>query len=278
MAAPKHVFVTYIRTTPDALWNALMASEFTDPDRTVVSESQPFRRFVCAWREPLPDGTDADERPSRVTYEIDPLGAVCRLTIVHDDFHGVTRGFGLALERWPRVLAVMKTRLETGTALVIEPSSTHAGDESVDVDVEDHRDWARRSNGRTWELLESPSRTDAEQRELLEVAYASAWHWRHAGTAVNEQRAEWLLSRVHAALGDPGAALLHARRCLDITDAEGLVGFDRAYAYEAMARATALAGADVTAKEWRDRAVAAADEIDNAEDREIFMSDLDAAV
>ena len=278
MAAPKHVFVTYIRTTPDVLWHALMASDFTDPDRTVVSESQPFHRFVCAWREPLPDGSDADERPSRVTYEIDPLGDVCRLTVVHDDFHGATRGFGVALERWPRVLAAMKTELETGTALAIEPSPTRAGVEPVDVEIEDHRDWARRSNGRTWELLERASRSDAEQRELLEVAYASAWHWRHAGTAVNEQRAEWLLSRVHVALGDGGAAMQHARRCLDITDAEGLVDFDRAYAYEAMARATALVGADVAAKAWRDRAIAAADQIDNDEDRAIFMTDLGAVV
>jgi hypothetical protein len=51
-----------------------------------------------------------------------------------------------------------------------------------------------------------------------------------------------------------------------------LEGFDRAYAYEAMARALELAD-DPAAAEWRARAVQAGTEIADPQDREIFEAD-----
>ncbi len=106
------------------------------------------------------------------------------------------------------------------------------------------------------------------------MAYASAWHWRQVGTAVNEQRAEWLISHVHAVLGNRRASLRHAERCWSITEAEALDGFDRAYACEAMYRSSAVNGATRAAAEWHERALAAADGIDNSEDRDLYLADL----
>jgi hypothetical protein len=134
---------------------------------------------------------------------------------------------------------------------------------------------AKASNNRVWELVENPDRTAAEAREMVHAAHASLWHWLRAGEVVHEQRGEWLLSRVHVILGNLGPALDHARRCLEITEDEGLEGFDRAYAYEAMARALAHLG-HVDASEWRTRAAEAVATIEGAEDRAIFESDLAA--
>src|SRR4051794_30795420 len=104
---------------------------------------------------------------------------------------------------------------------------------------EEHLTAAKASNNRVWELLENADRTEADAREMMHAAHASLWHWLYAGEAVHEQRGEWLLSRVHVVLGNPAPALDHATRCLEITEDEGIDGFDRAYACEAMARALA---------------------------------------
>ena len=76
------------------------------------------------------------------------------------------------------------------------------------------------------------------------AAHASHYHWLKAGTAVHQQRSEWLISHVYAELGLAEEALRHAQRCLALTEAHRaeMEDFDRAYAYEAMARANALAG------------------------------------
>ncbi len=144
------------------------------------------------------------------------------------------------------------------------------------VDIESHREWAKRTNGRCWDLLGNESRTADEDRELVEAAYASQWHWRHGGAAVHAQRGEWMISHVHAALGHADEALRHAQRCWAITEAESLDGFDRAYACEAFYRAYTAGGDTMTAKTWFERARAAGDAITDDEDRAIFDGDLGA--
>jgi hypothetical protein len=136
----------------------------------------------------------------------------------------------------------------------------------------DHRELAVAANNRTWELLGNDARTDADTREMVHVAHASLWHWLQCGDVENEQRGEWLVSHVYAVIGRAEPAVFHALRCLEITEAAGLQGFDRAYAYEAMGRALALAN-DETAAEWRARAEAAGAEIADPEDRAIFEAD-----
>jgi hypothetical protein len=139
----------------------------------------------------------------------------------------------------------------------------------------DHRELAVAANQRTWELLGNDARTEAQTREMVHVAHASLWHWLQCGDAEHEQRGEWLVSHVYAVIGRAEPAATHARQCLEITEAAGLQGFDRAYAYEAMARALALTH-DPTSAVWRTRAEAAGAEIADPEDRAIFEADLES--
>jgi hypothetical protein len=61
-----------------------------------------------------------DDPPSRVTWEIEPIGfGTCSLTLRHDDFAGATRTFESVRTGWPKVLSSLKSLLETGTALSV---------------------------------------------------------------------------------------------------------------------------------------------------------------
>jgi hypothetical protein len=137
----------------------------------------------------------------------------------------------------------------------------------------DHRELAIAANHRTWDLLGKDDRTDVDNREMVHSAHASLWHWLQCGDAVTEQRGEWLVSHVYAVIGRAEPAVFHALRCLEITEEAGFEGFDRAYAYEAMARALALEN-DPTAADWRARAEKTGAEIADPEDRAIFEADL----
>jgi uncharacterized protein YndB with AHSA1/START domain len=299
---PKHVFQVFIRTSQDALWNALTDPEITrkylsgarlrgelakgapyayrldDGTPTVtgeIVELDPPRRLVMTFA--FAGDEFAGERPSRVTYEIEPMGPSCRLTVVHDDFHGVTRSYAEAGRGWPEVVSGLKTLLETGSPLEVDRGAALAPDaEPVDAEREDHRAFGASAHNRVWELLGRDDRTPADDREMVDAAHASLWHWRYAGTLVNEQRGEWLVSHVRAVLGDGDAALAHARRCWALTETGALDGFDYAYACEAMARAHAARGDVDDARAWRDRASTAATKVSDPEDREIVDADLAA--
>ena len=139
-----------------------------------------------------------------------------------------------------------------------------------------HLKFAKEANGKAWQLLEKPERSPAEDDELLEAVYASNYHWRSVGTAVNAQRGEWMLAHVYSVLREVKPALKHARRCLDLTAElkDQMDDFDIAYGYEGMARALALAGQQDEARKYKALAQAAGEAILDPEDKEIFMTDL----
>lgn len=144
MSAPRHVFVVYIRTTPDKLWEAITSPDFTvqyfhgtriesdwapgspvwyrnaDGSAAVdgeVLEAEVGRRLAITWHVNY-DAEASRERPSRVSFEIEAVGPEqCRLTVVHDDFDGETRTYQGVGEGWPWILHSLKSLLETGTAL-----------------------------------------------------------------------------------------------------------------------------------------------------------------
>ena len=121
-----------------------------------------------------------------------------------------------------------------------------------------------------WRLMESREDDD----RLLLVAYASAYHWAEAAECApaNRARSEWQLSRMYVVLGRPEPALWHAHRCLRWCEENGIGDWDIAYAYEALARASVLAG-EPPAAAWREKARAAGDAIADPEDREHFDED-----
>jgi tetratricopeptide (TPR) repeat protein len=92
---------------------------------------------------------------------------------------------------------------------------------------------------------------------------------------VHLARGEWLISRVYAVLGRPEPALHHARRVLELCQENGIGDWDLAFAYEALARAHAVAGDAAQARDCTDQALAATEDIAEDEDRDLVLADLE---
>ena len=130
---------------------------------------------------------------------------------------------------------------------------------------------------RVWRLLEQEDRSEAEDAEMVHAAHASCYHWMQVGEPVHRARGEWQCSRVYAVLGRAEPALSHARVALDICRREGIGDFDLAFAYEALARAHAVAGDPDESRRWAEQARAACADIVDEADREIVLADLETA-
>lgn len=129
---PDYVMRTYIRTTQDALWDALT-------DASAAAHYHPFTPHAVREEDALvyklPDNSDmlicretkldpktrieatfepkwAPDVPlSRFVWMIEPQGEVCRLTLEHYDIPPGGEGYA---EGWERLVAGLKTWLETG--------------------------------------------------------------------------------------------------------------------------------------------------------------------
>jgi len=145
------VFEIYIKTTPERLWEAITRSEMrqkysfgvgVNSDWTpgshyesvhpgapgVISEGEnlevdPPRKlvqsFTALWGEDV-----KREGTSRVTWEIEPVGDSCRLTVTHDQLPETASS--ALYGGWPMVLSGLKTLLETGETLTTPGSLLYA--------------------------------------------------------------------------------------------------------------------------------------------------------
>src|SRR4051795_1580456 len=146
------VFEIYVKTTPERLWEAItdsearakytfgvgIASEWT-PESTYEAahpsggpisagenpEVDPPRRLVQSFNALWSDDVRA-EGTSRVTWEIEPVGDSCRLTVVHGDLREAAHDeiYG----GWPQILSGLKTLLETGETLTTPGSLMYSRD------------------------------------------------------------------------------------------------------------------------------------------------------
>jgi hypothetical protein len=123
-----------------------------------------------------------------------------------------------------------------------------------------------------WRLLDTREDND----RMLHAAHASRFHWGEAPECKPENlaRGEWQVSRVYTVLGRGEPAIWHARRCLEHCERNRIGDWDLAYAYEALARAHAVAGDDAQAAAWKAKAQEAGRLIADPEDREHFEEDL----
>jgi len=146
----------------------------------------------------------------------------------------------------------------------------------TEIDPTTRRKLAADLFNHTWTLLEKPDRTPGEDDEMIHSSHASRFHWGEVrnGEPVNLARGEWQCSRVYAVLGRSEPALWHARRCLEINEANGTADWDIASAYEAMARAYLAAGDLEAVAAWKAKATAALDGIADRDDREVVEGDL----
>ncbi|MBB6254230.1 SRPBCC family protein [Nitrospirillum iridis] len=141
------VYVTYIRTTPDKLWQALTDIDFmrlywfgfhgesdwrpgspwrlVKPDGTIadngeVLEAAPPFRLVLKWRNEFKPDLKA-EGHSRCTFEIEPVGdsGVVKLSVTHVmEQPGEGKFIQAVSGGWPRILSNLKSLLETGAAVL----------------------------------------------------------------------------------------------------------------------------------------------------------------
>jgi DNA-binding transcriptional ArsR family regulator/uncharacterized protein YndB with AHSA1/START domain len=152
MERPEFAYTTYLRTTPERLWQAITDPAFSrrymghgiestwepgtvytwvdewgrvDHPGQVILELQPCTRLAFAFfttpREMADHaGLDADtfaraaaEPRTRVTFDIEPYGDdQVKLTVIHDGFEPGSVVFPLIEEGWPVKLAGLKTGLE----------------------------------------------------------------------------------------------------------------------------------------------------------------------
>jgi hypothetical protein len=144
------------------------------------------------------------------------------------------------------------------------------------MDVQTQRQLGVDLFNETWTLMAKEGRTAAEEDELVHSAHASAYHWLQVGTAANRARSEWQCSRMYTVLGRNEPALHHAQRCLEICESapDELEDWDKPFAYEALARAHAVAGNADEARRYVELARADVEAIVDAEDREHLEADL----
>ena len=142
------------------------------------------------------------------------------------------------------------------------------------LDAATHRNVGVALFNYAWTLLDMESRTPEQDIELVHVTHASAYHWMQVGTAANRARSEWQCSRVYAVLGRAEPAIWHAGLCLAICEAEGIGDWDLGFAYEALARAHAVAGDKQESARWLQRAREQAADIAEAGDRDLLLKDL----
>jgi uncharacterized protein YndB with AHSA1/START domain/DNA-binding transcriptional ArsR family regulator len=147
---PTYVYVTYIQTTAERLWEALTDADLTaeywghsnvsdwepgsswehrrtdgsgiaDVVGTVV-EAVPPERLVMTFAGP---NEERAEGPSRVTFTIEPYEEIVRLTVTHENLADEAE-YDAAAAGWPAVFANLKSLIETGHVLPQAPWEMHA--------------------------------------------------------------------------------------------------------------------------------------------------------
>jgi uncharacterized protein YndB with AHSA1/START domain len=142
------VYVTYIATTPEKLWEALTSSEFTKKywfgkqvqsdwqegstvtflnedgkvtDQGKVLKCELYRLLAFSFQRV----EDVRERSPKVTYVLEPMESTVKLTVKHEDLlatdinDGTVHPVGVNIG-WPAILSGLKSLLETGQALQME--------------------------------------------------------------------------------------------------------------------------------------------------------------
>ncbi len=154
------IYATYIRTTPEKLWEALTSGDFSEkywfgyrieleqkaggaihiyPPKGAVQkcdhagqvlECQPGRKLVYTWNQTQKDPPEVTKKRnglSRVTYELTPMGPMVRFRLIHenllpDDVEANPSTFKGVNNGWPAVISSLKSLLETGEPITFLPT------------------------------------------------------------------------------------------------------------------------------------------------------------
>lgn len=137
------VYVTYIRSTPEKVWQALTEPEFTKQfffgmvmetdwkvgsawksigsdgeikDSGEVVEIDPPRRLVLIWRNEFRPEMK-EEGDSRMSYQLEQEGEMVKLTVLHQIDKPESKLIRAVSNGWPMILSSLKSLLETGESL-----------------------------------------------------------------------------------------------------------------------------------------------------------------
>ena len=141
------VYVTYIRTTPEKLWEALtdpqvipryrlgttitcdwtkgspwkiLRAEGSLADSGEILEIDPPRRMVIRWQNEWKPEFKA-EGPSRCTFALEPVDGAVKLTSTHEIERAESKFIAALSEGWSLVLSNLKSLLETGEVAITAP-------------------------------------------------------------------------------------------------------------------------------------------------------------
>jgi len=139
----RFVYVTYIRTTPEILWDHLTKAEFTRvywhgvsaesdwkpgsswnlrfedgrvADTGEVVEVDRPRRLVIKWRNEFMPELKA-EGYSRATFELEAVAQMVKLTVTHEIDRTGSKFIQAVSNGWPIILSSLKSLIETDKAL-----------------------------------------------------------------------------------------------------------------------------------------------------------------
>jgi uncharacterized protein YndB with AHSA1/START domain len=144
MSGSKFVYVTYIRITPEMVWQALTTPQIIQQYRFGMSvesewkvgspwsmyadgslmdsgeilESVAPKRLVLSWRSEWKPEFKA-EGYSRCVFEIELTGPSVKLTLTHSMDRPNSKFIAAVSEGWPLVLSNLKSLLETGDVAVV---------------------------------------------------------------------------------------------------------------------------------------------------------------
>ena len=114
---------------------------------------------------------------------------------------------------------------------------------SLDEDIQSwHRRFAARANDHGWDLVEAPDRCAAEDRHMLHLAHAAAYHWSAIGTPLHKARADLLVAAAHAQLGLGPTAVTFAAAAWDEIEKNDPEAWERCLAHAILAHAFHAAG------------------------------------
>lgn len=139
-----------------------------------------------------------------------------------------------------------------------------------------HKYFAAHCFNRAWDLIEKQGRTAEDERLMVALNQASIYHWMQREDCDDRRLSVgyWQASRIQSVLGNAGEARRFAQTCLAYS--RELEPFYLGYAFEALARAEAVAGNAAAAASLAAEAKAHAERVSRKEDRELLMNDLAA--
>jgi hypothetical protein len=140
-----------------------------------------------------------------------------------------------------------------------------------------HRFFSAECFNRAWDFIKIASRTAEEDEEMLRLSLASTWHWTQREDYGPTQLAVgyWQTAHIYTLLGQLENARRYGLLCLEVSQKEGAGPFAQGYAYEALARAEALAGNQELKEFYLGQGYRTAESIPDQEDRQQLIKDLE---